>query len=345
MIRMSGLWWGGVFMTLCMSVAVPVHTTPYGGVDAVTATSRFDDRESESIFIHTAPPGSVIEDGVIVVNDSSEEKIIVVSAVDVEISRDGELSCAEEARDAVGSWVTVQGGVVTVPAYENKFVPFSVTVPDRAEPGEHAGCIVIEDQGVGSSYGTGVALKTRVTIRISLTVPGEVVRELRNPQLWVTDRSGGGYIAHLSVQNSGTVSITTDAGIDVRSFPFSPLLSHLRDQSSVVRGSTKEWEIDVDSSAWGGLSVITARFAYRAAERGAYPANVVWLETPPTYRFSMPEPWAFAIEVSVLVSLILLFLVIHDRRRRARRAAKMALVRKKVRQVQAVRAKRQRRRV
>ncbi len=82
----------------------------------------------------------------------------------------------------VGSWIELEKNEITLGPKERKTIPFTLTLPEeKIDVGEHAGGILIESKpkkdpldGEG-----GVALSTRVGVRVYITVPGEVIESLK----------------------------------------------------------------------------------------------------------------------------------------------------------------------
>lgn len=54
----------------------------YSGIGGIPAYPKEDNPRSESIFIYENAPGSVVEDGVVVINNTQDKKTILVYATD-----------------------------------------------------------------------------------------------------------------------------------------------------------------------------------------------------------------------------------------------------------------------
>ncbi|MEV1022399.1 hypothetical protein [Streptomyces sp. NPDC050264] len=129
-------------------------------------------------------PGSVLEDKVAVTNPSAEPLTVAVrgaGAPDVRTKAKGP-----------GAWLTFATRSVKIPARTRAEIPFTVTVPAGATPGDHPGAIVAS--GGGRTSGISVHLRVSGPTLSALTV--EHVRV-----------EGGDRIAY-EVVNRGNTTLT-----------------------------------------------------------------------------------------------------------------------------------------
>ena len=70
------------------------------------------------------------------------------------------------------------GFEITSPANTEIVIPFKIALPANVSVGEHNGCIVSQEIKE-SLNNTGVSLTVRSGIRVAVTVPGEIKRELK----------------------------------------------------------------------------------------------------------------------------------------------------------------------
>ena len=90
-----------------------------------------------------------------------------------------------EPNTGVGSWVTLAKSTVTIAPGKEVSVPFTMTVPRNASPGDHAGGIVAvnaQAEGVQESEGVTVGIKRAVGTRIYTRILGPLT-----PSLSITD--------------------------------------------------------------------------------------------------------------------------------------------------------------
>ncbi|RII15095.1 hypothetical protein DSC45_19560 [Streptomyces sp. YIM 130001] len=111
-------------------------------------------------FYLEGEPGSVLEDTVTVTNEGDEPRTVRLRGADADNTGDGGLSVTGGARaKGSGAWITPARRKVTVPARTRAEVPFSMTVPADATPGDHPAAVVAD----GSGRETGVRVHLRVS--------------------------------------------------------------------------------------------------------------------------------------------------------------------------------------
>lgn len=98
---------------------------------------------SENWFIYDAQPGQVIEDVVKIENDSLDDMTVFVSSNDLTPTDSGSFAVAPSDYDdvEVGSWTQINEANYFVGARDFIEIPFTIQIPDDAEPGEYAGGI------------------------------------------------------------------------------------------------------------------------------------------------------------------------------------------------------------
>jgi len=124
-------------------------------------------------------PGASVVEHLAVRNLSNEIVTFGLVAADGYFTDKGRFSmlpAGEESIDA-GTWINVAESV-TVEAGQTVVVPFSVTVPERAEPGDHAAGIAASIRSVQSAEGTQLGVESRVGFRVMTRVAGELAPSL-----------------------------------------------------------------------------------------------------------------------------------------------------------------------
>ncbi|MFJ2268411.1 hypothetical protein ACIOHO_18905 [Streptomyces sp. NPDC087849] len=136
------------------------------------AASGFGTGGGRPYFYLEGPPGTVLQDRLSVTNPGTAPVTVRLRGADAyhagdggSAVRDGKGSTGDggsAVRDGKGStgagaWLRTAAAEVTVPARTRADVPFSVTVPTGATPGDHPGALVVE--GGGRSVGVQVRLR------------------------------------------------------------------------------------------------------------------------------------------------------------------------------------------
>ncbi len=170
---------------------------------------------SRSHFIYALPPGGHVSDLLGVSNLGGKPVTVAVYPTDAYTTVDGSFSLlpgAQQPRD-VGSWVTVKGRRFTIPPGKRMDIPFTLTVPAGAEPGDHPGGIlasVVSQER--NADGNLVNVDRRVAARVYLRVNGVI-----NPGVQVETLNvdydnpialfGGGMTVTYRVRNTGNARV------------------------------------------------------------------------------------------------------------------------------------------
>jgi len=145
-------------------------------------------------FTFDLEPGAVIRDSVTVWNESDQDLTFRLAAEDATTSANGAFSLApsDRAPTDVGSWIVLDLAEVAVPARGGVAVPFTLTVPRDALPGDHAGGVVAGLRSEGTADGgQKVQIENRVGTRAYLRVLGPTSASLAVEGLQVSYSGAG----------------------------------------------------------------------------------------------------------------------------------------------------------
>jgi WxL interacting protein linking bacterial and host surfaces len=182
-----------------------------------------DGPDGRAVFDYKLDPGAELVDHVAVSNHSTEQITVAVYASDAFTTADGgfDLLPAAEPPTDVGSWIALDSGSLTVPARSRVHVPFRLSVPANATPGDHAGGLVASLTGVGTDPAGQVQVEHRVGARIYLRVTGELRPQLTVERIdaeydgtW-NPFGGGTLTATYTLRNTGNVRLTGAPGVEV----------------------------------------------------------------------------------------------------------------------------------
>lgn len=159
----------------------------------------------------TLDPGETVSDQIAVRNLSPVPATFAIRAADGYFTDNGRFSmklASDESTDA-GRWIEVQD-TVEVAARSTALVPFTVTVPENATPGDHAAGLAASIMFAGD--GT-LTVNGRVGIRVITRVTGEVAPSVTVSEMtaaydtaWNPFTAGGLDIT-ASLVNDGNVSL------------------------------------------------------------------------------------------------------------------------------------------
>lgn len=144
-----------------------------------TASNSFGaDRQN---YGYTLNPGGALEDGITVANRGTTPLDLAVYGADAFTTDAGRLDLVgqDAPSTGVGAWVHAARSHVTIQPGKSVDVPFTVTLPKDAKPGDYMGGIVTS---LTRPDANGVDVDRRLAIRIRLRVGGAL-----NPSLAVED--------------------------------------------------------------------------------------------------------------------------------------------------------------
>lgn len=178
------------------------------------APSQEQGVDGRSRFSYQVKPGQELKDFYIVRNTGTTEQTMRVFATDAYNTADGSfglLNTAAKPKDA-GSWVSFTSGVreLSIPLAPgaSQIVPFTLTVPADAAPGDHPAGIVISSSSVQGTILVDRRVATRLYVRVagalqpSLTV-GNIVANYKDQ----INPLGGIATVSFTVRNNGNVAL------------------------------------------------------------------------------------------------------------------------------------------
>lgn len=170
-------------------------------------------------------PGEKYQDQLVVRNFSENEATFTLNAADGYITDQGRfntLPSDQPSKDA-GTWIDIDDEV-EVPGRGETIVPYAITVPDNAEPGDHAAGISASLLNIkNEDDGTQVGVESRVGFRATVQVSGEI-----QPGLEIVDIDAsyetawnpfqpGNALVGVEVRNTGNTRYTINGKVNAGS--------------------------------------------------------------------------------------------------------------------------------
>jgi hypothetical protein len=168
-------------------VLAPALALPQGAQAASNGEfSVFPARESENLaprlyFFLSPSAGQTVRDSVTVTNFSEDEQTLDLyagAAENAEVGGALGVAAPEEEPRGVAEWITLSEDSVTLEPGESQDVPFTLTVPRGAPPGDSAGAIVAY-KFVSPTTEGGAVIRQRVAVgaRMYVRVEGPLNEE------------------------------------------------------------------------------------------------------------------------------------------------------------------------
>jgi hypothetical protein len=163
-------------------------------------------------------PGQVVTEHLAVRNFSDRSVVFALKAADGYLTDKGRFNMLPSDRASVdgGTWIAVQDKV-TVGPKETKVVPFTLTVPQDAQPGDHPAGIAATITAAGGT----VAVESRVGFRVMMRVNGTLTAAVAVHDLTARYRhswnpfSAGTIRVRYTTSNDGNVAVTGPSRVTI----------------------------------------------------------------------------------------------------------------------------------
>lgn len=266
--------------------------------------------------------GETVQEHLLVRNLSASPVTFSLTAADGYFTETGRFNMLTADRESVdaGTWIEIQDAV-EVPAGADVIVPFTITVPGNATPGDHpAGVAAAIRSGgteeVGIESRVGFRVMTRVTGELApaaaATVAGEYTGSL-NPF------EAGRIDVDYSVENTGNTRLSIVPLVEVSTlFGWVSYTATGEEIVEIAPGESRVAEISFPS-VWP-LFVYSADVT-AAAEPVSEELPARGIEPASAHALVVAIPWPQL--VSIAVGVLLLWLLWRDRRRRDRKVAEL----------------------
>jgi len=231
----------------------------------------------------------------------------------------GGFACKQlsETQTKVGSWIALDKNEITLEPFSNEVIPFSISVPSNVVPGEHNGCLLVQEKDQVEDNAkqnlSGISLSMRTGVRIALTVPGDLHQEITINGFSIERTGTGGRQLLVEMLNKGNISTNTDISVKVQPLFGKPVATD-GGTFSILPNEQTEFRFGLPSSFWGGIYQAELNASYKAEDEkeefnsAASQCFVMW-----------PSLAGATIELAMILVALSLFFIIIFRRRRARK--------------------------
>ena len=285
---------------LCLSILV------IGGlILAPNVSAQFSLGIAPLTFEITANPGDIVENYLKVYNPSPDTSVQIEMVIE-DIAPTGEaghviVEPAETETYSLARWIETEPKEFSLAPREEKFVKFTINIPENAEPGGHYGTVIAGAKLVAGPRATGAAILPRVGSLVLLTVPGVMREELIVKEFIAPNYSEFGPIPFtIRFENTGTVHIKPTGYITVTNWLGQKVADIEFPSHNVLPRAVRKFETSLPQK-W----LFAGR--YTATLTGNYGLSNVSL-TPTVITFWV-FPWKFGLGIFlVLLGIIIFFL-------------------------------------
>jgi hypothetical protein len=302
-------------------VAAPTASAADNGAWSVYPTT-LEGSSPRTSFSFNLAAGGTLNDSVTVTNNSEEVLRLQLYPADAFNAAGGggfALRQQNEANTDVGNWIKLSRSTVTLAPGKAAAVPFTMTVPRNATPGDHAGGIVAvnaQAEAVQESDGVAIGIKRAVGTRIYARIQGPLTPSMtiKSVTLDVVEKASVPFVQQgrariiYTVVNTGNTRLVADQAIRVTGLfgqtleqPVLPKAPDLLPGSEVTL--VQEWD-SVPAFNQANVRVELVALDAQAGNAVAAGDATVWL-----------VPWYFLLAVVVLA--VLVWLAVRWSRRRS----------------------------
>lgn len=257
-------------------------------------------------FELTANPGDTLKNRIRVYNPS--DSVIAVKMEIEDFTTTGELGRviiepAETETYSLANWIKVFPETFTLKPKEQKFVDFTIKIPENAEPGGKYGSILPSTAGVVGGGLTGSATAQKVGALLLLTVSGDVKEKLEIKEFSAPSFLESGPVPFtIKFKNTGTIHVRPRGFVTITKARFGlfkekKVVDIEFPQLNVIPESVRK--INVSWNEKWPLGKYTATLV------GSYGTTNIPFN-PPVLTFWV-FPWKIAAEVSTILLLFLIF--------------------------------------
>ncbi|MEV6866843.1 DUF916 domain-containing protein [Streptosporangium subroseum] len=264
----------------------------------------------------TLDPGQSVTEHLAVRNFGDASAVFALKAADGYITDKGRFNMLQSDRASVdgGTWVKVQNEV-TVGANETKVVPFTITVPRDASPGDHPAGIAATVTSAGST----VSVESRVGFRVMMRATGTITAAMAVSDLTATYEqswnpfSSGVIRVEYTATNKGNVAVSGTGEVTTGDLSGLTERDAKTDVEEIFPGDSRTVESRI-AGVWA-LGPLSTSVTMSPSVQGGAPAGAV-VENAATDVTVWTVPWPQLALVALLVILFFSYRAITRRRRR-----------------------------
>jgi hypothetical protein len=268
-------------------------------------------------FSYDLPPGGQVDDALTVINYSNVPLTFDLYPTDAFNTPTGAFDLLPAAEDPVdvGTWITLPQRSLTVPGGQQATMPFTLSVPQDATPGDHVGAILAASTARGAGAdGRVVDLDRRTGSRVYLRVDGELTPDLAVENVETSYKPtlnpmGGSAEVTYRIRNRGNVRLGAEHSVSVAgAFGLGRKRADTQEIVELLPGEELEFTVELDGVPATVLGTTKVHLASSDVE-----ASDV------TYDPISRSSWFLALPVTVVVLLIAAGLISYARRQYRRR--------------------------
>ncbi len=269
-----------------------------------------------------AEPGTAHTDHIVVRNLGREDTTFALKAADAYFTDRGRFAMLPSSEPSVdaGTWVKAPARV-TVKAGQEEVLPFEITVPDNATPGDHAAGLAATVTTPGTdAAGNSMGVESRVGFRVMVRVKGELRPALRGDASmnYVASSNpfepGSAQLA-IDLENNGNTRLAAGGTITVSGpFGWGKREVPLPAVDDTLPGERRSLSVRVDGVWPLFVSTASVHLTPASVEGQSFPEQPAVLDLAAS---ATSIPWTQLALLAGLAAVVALALLLRRRRRAA----------------------------
>lgn len=288
-----------------------------------------------SSFSYAVNPDGLVQDAMVVANRGTAPLDLAVYAADGFTTDTGQLDLLtkDKKSSGIGAWVHADHASVAIQPGQSVEIPFTVTVPHNATPGDYVGGILTSL--TQSSEAEGINVDRRLGIRIKLRVSGELKPYLTIEDLHV-DHAGsltpfakGDATVTYRIHNTGNAILSAQQTVSV-SGPFGWLRADadkIAPPPELLPGESWTVTVPVHGVASAGRLTATATLTPLLTDASGTTTSLPSVQAA-THAWAIP--WTLLLLLVVLIAVVAAGVLLARRDRARRKLREDARVREAV---------------
>lgn len=203
-------------------------------------------------FVHSLAPGGSLSDEAMVMNSGDVPVTLKLYAADAVTAIEGGTAFANEGeeKNGVASWLALPVSELTLEPGEERVVPFTISVPADASPGQHVAGLVLEAAPSGEAPLSGegevqfaVKVVRRAGVAVLIDVPGPHVAglEISGAGLRQQDDQGATFV--VAVRNTGNIFVRGEGSLVIKDRQGTELASIPLKMDTVLPGDATTFQV------------------------------------------------------------------------------------------------------
>lgn len=306
-----------------------------GDVTWGVRTASNDNGADRQNFAYRVEPGKQVSDALVVSNHAVTPLELDVYAADGFTTTSGQLDLVtqETKSVAVGAWTTLQSGRVTVAPGDSVEVPFTVSIPADATPGDYAGGLLTSLPH--TTQESGISVDRRLGIRMHVRVEGALAPAIAVEKMHV-DYAGsfnpfgaGSATVSYTVHNTGNVRLSAGQTVALAG-PFGWFPVDTGEVAAVPELLPGEsWTVSVPVDGVVPAFWLTAKAAL-SPKLPAVTGSTPGVDGVAAEAGALAVPWALLVLVLLVAAAVVAAVLVLRRRRKANAEREDARVKKAV---------------